>query len=123
MEIKDQLLHALAEFEAAIQESYSLADSDFDAKRRRGVELRRLISEKREEVGRLGERWVAGTSNVGAFREEFAKMRSAMAEHHATWPLVRIDLSDPQFRESSQASREATYRFMEWIRRTLPQSA
>jgi hypothetical protein len=119
LNLATELLRSVEDFEKAIQESYSLGDEYFDAKRLRGVELRRSIVARSGEISRLGERFFSDTPELGDFRMELAKMRSAMAEHHASWPLVRIDLSDPRFRASSQALREATRHFIGWLRQAV----
>jgi hypothetical protein len=51
-----------------------------------------------------------------AFRSQFSKMRSAMALHHASWPVVAIDLDDPAYQASIQTQREACRIFFAWVR-------
>jgi hypothetical protein len=113
------LLNAVDEFEAIVLESAKLGDENFDANRRRGIELRRLMGEKRSAIGGLAEKVFEDLRQYEQFRSIFNDMRAAMAAHHAAWPLVSIELTNPDYRASVRQSRDATHHLIRWVRMTL----
>lgn len=119
MDARADLLRALDAFEAIVLESANLGDENFDANRRRGIELRRLMGEQRSTIGGLAENAFGDAKQLQQFRSIFNDMRAAMAAHHAAWPLVSIELSNPDYRASIRQSRDATHNFIRWVRMTL----
>ncbi|WP_157220438.1 hypothetical protein [Flavisphingomonas formosensis] len=119
MDARQAFLCAVNEFEAIILESSKLGDENFDANRRRGIELRRLMGEKRSAIDRLAEKAFEDPRQLQQFRSFFNDMRTAMAAHHAAWPLVSIDLANPAYRASIRQSRDAIHHFITWARTTL----
>lgn len=77
------------------------------------------MGEKRSKIGDLAGAAFADPEEMEKFRAMFNDMRAAMAAHHSTWPLVSIDLSNPEYRASIQQSRDATHRFINWAKKAL----
>jgi hypothetical protein len=119
MSEQDQLLHALDELEATLQSSWSLADDRFDDSRKEALALRRVVVQQVAKVGSLGEQVLTQRGEVESFRSHFSTMRSAVALHHADWPIVAIKLDDPAYIASSSRMRRSIQTFYVWIRGVL----
>jgi len=114
-----RLLQAVNELEATIRESFRLGDQDFNNNRQDALRLRRLITERMAEISSLSDRCLDGSILHGQFRSAFSKMRSAMAFHHASWPIVAIDLESAEYTLSAAKLREATDSFILWVKTVL----
>ena len=110
------LLRAIQRIEVLLNQSWDLAD-DFQNQRKEAIALRRLISDQTAAIGKLGESVFEGSDKQNAFRRNFSAARSAMAFHHASWPIVSIDLADPAYRASSRSMRQAYEEFIAWVKR------
>lgn len=65
---------------------------------------KRSIAQRRE-TQELFSNWrsaleAADKDKSGQARDAFSKMRSAIALHQAEWPVVAIDLDDPEYQRS-----------------------
>lgn len=120
MTARAELSSAVSELEALFRRSAELATEDRDANRREAVALRRAIAERNGAILALGEQAFEDSERRTAFRSEFSRMRSALALHRASWPIVSIVLTDPAYVTSVQTSREAHRRFVDWVRAALP---
>lgn len=113
MDSKQDLLREVQALENTLQHSASLGD---DARPEK-VNLRRKLAEHRAKISAIGESVFADKPQQDAFRAEFSKMRTAMALHHASWPIVAIDRTNPRYEASVQSEREANRRFVDWVRK------
>ena len=118
MSDRDDLRRTVDELEDLLRQSANLSD-DLDDHRRRGIELRREIGQKVAAIGSLVEKAFDAASEQGSFRSEFSKMRSAMAYHQASWPIVSIKPDDAGYIASVAALREANRHFISWVRAAL----
>lgn len=110
------LLEALNDLEATISKSFELGNEEFKSNRKQAIQLRRTISEKVASISRIGDIVFEGSPLHSAFRSEFAMMRSTMAMHQASWPVVAIDLHSADYLKSAAKLRESNARFMTWLR-------
>ncbi len=117
MNSRKALLEAVDELERLLRQSAELVDG-LDGHRKQGIEFRRQIAEKVATIGSLGEQLFEAAEQV-PFRREFSHMRSALAYHQASWPIVSIKLDDPNYRASVQSLRDANRSFISWVRRAL----
>jgi hypothetical protein len=113
---KRNLLDAVEALEASFRRSASLGGENFDAKRKEAVQMRREIADQLAVVSSMGNLAFDGTALQDPFRSEFAKMRSALALHQASWPVVAIQLENPDYLSSVTMLRESTARFMAWVK-------
>ena len=116
---KEELFRVIDEFELILRQSASLADAGLDAHRKSGIALRRQLSAQNAKISALGEKAFETRELQAAFRQEFAKMRSAMAFHQASWPVVTVDLESPEYRASVRTTRAASRQFIVWIRNAM----
>lgn len=116
-----RLVQAVNELETTIRASFQLGDVDFKDNRKEAIRLRRVISEKMAELSSIADQILAGTELHDRFRSEFAQMRSTMAFHHASWPIVAIELENPEYLQSAAKLRETNDRFIRWLRGALAQ--
>jgi hypothetical protein len=117
--INAEVLQAVDDLELVLGQSAQLTDN-LDDHRKHGLELRRQILAKVAMIGSLGEQAFDAGGRELAFRGEFSKMRSAMAYHQASWPIVSIKPDDPDYLLSVRALREANRHFIGWVRAALP---
>lgn len=115
---RQRLLSAVDAYEEILRQSAGLRNGETD-RRREAVQLRRLISERIPEISSLGDAVFTAPDTHVTFRNEFARMRSAVAFHQASWPIVGIEPANPQYQESVRAIREANRRFIDWVRSAL----
>lgn len=113
-----RLLSAVDAYEEILRQSARLRNGETD-RRREAVQLRRLISQRIAEISSVGDAVFAATDTHAAFRDEFARMRSAVAYHQASWPIVGVEPMNPHYQESVQAVREANRHFIAWVRSAL----
>jgi hypothetical protein len=106
---------AVVDLEETLRLSRKL-DTGFEENRREAIQQRREISQKVARVFDAAQA-ITDSSARSIFMAEFAKMRSAFALHHASWPIVLIDQSDPGYRKSIQTMRTAYTNFFDWFRR------
>ncbi|MFB0872622.1 MULTISPECIES: hypothetical protein [unclassified Sphingobium] len=116
---RDDMLRALGALEATLRQSAELADNEQADNRAAGIKLRRLIAEQLSAVNAAGERAFTEFHQLGEFRREIAKTRSALALHQASWPIVAIRRDDPEYMASLLALRETNRKFLAWIRDSL----
>jgi len=116
---RDELLRAIDALEATLHQSAELADDEKADNRGAGIKLRRLIAEQVAAVGSFGEQAFGEGIQIGTFRQEFSKMRAALASHQATWPIIAINRGDPNYIASVKALRETNRKFIAWARNTL----
>lgn len=116
---KRELLDALGELETTFRQSASLASNDLKESRKEAVQLRRVMADKLNTISSLGVSALESSGLGDAFRSEFSKMRSAIAHHHASWPIVSIDLQDPEYLASIKRMRESYTAFISWVRNVL----
>lgn len=116
---REALIKAVDDLETALQDSQDLADANFKENRKEGINLRRLIAEKVAAVGALGGHAFKETAQADAFRREFSSMRSALAYHQASWPIVSIDHEDQSYLDSVRSLRERNIKFIDWVRTAL----
>ena len=112
---QQQLLLAVDAYEEILRQSAGLRNGETD-RRREAVQLRRLISERIVEISSLGDAVFSTADAHTAFRNEFARMRTAVAYHQASWPIVGVQPMDPHYRESVRALREGNRHFIAWVR-------
>lgn len=112
---RDELMKAVDSYETILRQSAGLRDGQTD-RRREAVQLRRVISQRIAEINAHGDAFFEGSSVYSVFRSEIAKMRSAVAYHQASWPIVSIRPDDLSYQASVAAVREANRSFIAWIR-------
>lgn len=116
------LLDAINELETTLGQSAGLANENFKDNRKEAVQLRRVIADHLAALYSLGSVAFESAELREGFRSEFAKMRSTMAFHHASWPVVAIDLENPDYLTSIATLRESNRRFISWVRNALSAS-
>lgn len=116
---QEKLLEAVTQFEATLRQSASLGNQNFKENRSQAVKLRLLMAHHLTAISSLGDQAFDGDTRHGPFRSEFAKMRSHMALHHASWPIVAIDLEDPAYLASVKDLRKSNERFIGWVKQAL----
>lgn len=110
-----RLLVAVDAYEEILRQSAGLRNGETD-RRREAVQLRRLISERIVEIRLLGDAAFSTADAHTAFRNEFARMRAAVAYHQASWPIVGVEPMNPHYQESVRRVREANRHFIAWVR-------
>lgn len=117
------LSRELTALEAIQAELASIADRTDDARRHDLIRLRRDLSLRIAEVGKIAEP-IFGAAEAGMaqeYRGKFSRMRSAAALHQANWPAVRLGEDVEQYRASAQGVRQANKEFVAWVRGALDQ--
>lgn len=112
-----ELLRAVEQVETLLNQSWDLAGDDFQRHRKEAIALRRLISDQTATIGKLGDAAFESPDKQNDFRRQFSATRSAMAFHHASWPIVSIDLESPEYLVSAKAMRKAYDDFIAWVKR------
>jgi hypothetical protein len=112
------LTKAVNEFEHVLSQSAGLG-ADLADHRREAIHLRRLISDTIATIAKAGDEVFTDARRLTDFRNEFSMMRSAMAYHQASWPIVAVDTENESYRASVRGVREANRRFIAWVRRVL----
>lgn len=106
------LVQALDQLEALQSESRALPS----ARGHEILDMRRRIAEQTAFIALLGEAAFAETGELDAFRREHSKLRTAIAHHMASWPVIGIDRDNPAYISSLMSIREAYRGFATWIR-------
>ncbi len=119
MNERQELLEAIKLLEATFRKSASLGDENFKEHRKEAVQLRREIAAQLANISKLGTTVFEGKSTAETFRSQFASMRATMAMHHASWPIIAIDLENPEYRASATTLRESNGKFIAWVRMAL----
>ena len=119
---RQKLLDAVNALEAAFAQGAKLGDNNFSEHRKEVIQLRRLIAAQTSSIGPLCEEAFEQAEEQQAFRSEFSKMRSAMALHQASWPVVSIDFENPDYLSSLRSMQEAHRKFVAWARIALAAS-
>jgi hypothetical protein len=118
MTARDDLSQAIGEYEALLLQFKEL-DPDISDHRREAIQLRRQFTDILAAILASGEAAFAGTELGGQFRSEFSKMRSAVAYHQASWPIVAVDHDDAAYCASEATTRDACHNFIAWARNAL----
>jgi hypothetical protein len=118
MAARDDLLQAVAEYEALLLRFGEL-DPDIAHHLHEAIQLRRRLADTIVAIAALGGVVFARTDLEGNFRNELSKMRSAVAYHQASWPIVAVDHDDSEYRESETRTRDACQNFIVWVRMAL----
>lgn len=113
------LIASIATFEATLTASSARNDSDFEAHRRDAIELRRQIAVHRAEISTLFEQSIASPELRTQFRARFSALCSALALHQASWPVVAIELDNPDYQASRDSTRAKYREFFAWARTAL----
>jgi hypothetical protein len=112
---KADLQAPVTALEAAFDRSTQLAAEGFHESRGEIIQLRREISDGLAQLAKVGE-GITDRALREEFRVEFSRMRSALALHLASWPVVLIKPDDPRYRTSIYAARAGYRAFFEWVR-------
>jgi hypothetical protein len=115
MSTRGDLLKAVTALEETFRRSAGLGGSKFRSNRREVVQLRREIGARMSELAVVS----AALDDAGLrerCRDEVSRMRAAVALHHASWPVVAIDLENTSYQVSIQTMRAAYRRFIEWAK-------
>ncbi len=113
------LLRIVAELEATLRQSAELPDRSDNADRKAAVALRRRMAEHIAAAAEAGELLFGALSRRSEFRSRISRMRTVMALHQASYPIVSIDRRDPAYRASVAALRAANEGFFKWVRTEL----
>lgn len=113
---KSELWRAIEQVEQLLNQSWDLADNDFLSRRKEAIALRRSIADQTATIGKLGEAAFVERDQQDAFRQRFSATRTAMALHHASWPIVSIDLASRDYRASARSMRQAYNDFIDWVK-------
>lgn len=118
MTARDDLVQAVGEYEALLHQFKAL-DPNISDHRREAIQMRRELTNTIGAIAASGGAFFAGTDLDGNFRTEFSKMRSAVAHHQASWPIVAINHDDAGYVASETATRAACHNFIVWVRKVL----
>lgn len=118
MDVSFKLLDAIDRYEADLRTSASLRAGSED-RRREAVQLRRAMANRIAEIGMLGQGCFADFDLHAAFKLEFKSMRTTMADHQASWPIVCIAPEDAAYKASVTGVREANRRLIAWVRNAV----
>ena len=118
MSAKIDLSRAIDDYEKALSRSAGLGDRSMD-NRRQAIQLRRDMSDRIAAIALHGREAFARSERANEFHKEFSMMRSAMAYHQASWPVVLVDNDDTGYQASVRSVREANQRFIAWVRHAL----
>lgn len=118
MTSRDDLLLAICDYESALRRSADLSSTS-EPDRREAVRLRRLIFERIAAIGFAGRSAFEHQFDTASFQDRFSRMRSALAYHQASRPIVAIDCESDDYQLSAIRVREANRTFIAWVRRTL----
>lgn len=122
MSSRDELVRAVDDFEKANQRSIALGDDTVD-QRRRAVQFRRETWEIVAEIAAHGPNAFAGQEWKAKFRDAFWTMRSTMALHQASWPVVSADKDAATYQASVKKVREENQRFIAWARQAVSKAS
>lgn len=114
MTARDNLLQAIQELQDLLSHSSTL-NADVPEHRMKAIQLRRQFSKTFGAIAASGNDLFAGSEREGTFRNEFSKMRSAMALHQASWPIVAVNYDDPAYRASEATVRRSSQHFIAWV--------
>lgn len=112
---RKELLVTVAEFESVLRQSAGLGHEG----RKEMIALRRSLGTLIQRLASLGEEAFSNAEDRHVYRNELSRMRSAMALHHASWPIVSIDSCDQDYVASLRSTRDANRTFIEWVKRAL----
>lgn len=111
------LMQAVRDFEETLRSAAAAGTGD----RPELVRHRRAIAQQIATISELALKAFAGSAAEPAFRAIQSEMRSALADHQASWPVVAIVADDPAYAASLQKTRSANQRYIDWIRRAAAQ--
>lgn len=115
MATREELLQAVQEYEAILRRSAEL-DANIPDHRKEAIKIRRQISEQLAAISSAARDAFPDRPSDTAFKNEFSKMRSAMAFHQASWPIVSVDYDDAAYRDSEARLRNSCQEFIAWVR-------
>lgn len=110
------LLHLLSEYEATLRQSAELPEGGDNVHRKTAVALRRRMADQIASLAAVGETVFANDVRKADFRNRISRVRTAMALHQASYPIVAIDRQDAAYRTSVSAVRAANDGFIRWVR-------
>ena len=116
---KEPLLQAINKLEATFRQATELASNDCKDSRKEGIQLRRVVADQLATIFSIANLAFDGSELHEAFRSEFSRMRSTMAHHHASWPIVAIDLKNPDYLLSAAQMRKSNGAFIAWVKKAL----
>ena len=100
----DEFLKVMLELEQLSFAIYDAVKHQADGWRLRVVGLRRELGDRVGVAVTTLDDWTPSAPAVASLlpklREEMAELRTALAEHQASWPAVSLDPSAPGYRES-----------------------
>jgi hypothetical protein len=99
-----------------------VATRDDDRRKHDLIDLRRQLSLRIAELGRVAEPVFVEFSDPMLLRDYRAKvsgMRFVAAMHQADWPAVRLGEKPDEYRASAKAVRDANREFIVWMRGVL----
>ena len=110
-----ELLKAIDSFEKELRVSANLPQHN----RKEMVQVRRRIANHVMRIASLIPERCNDSQRYCALRKGISKVRHAMAYHQASWPIVSIDFSDPDYLSSVRAMREVNRSFVDEARTAL----
>jgi len=116
---REALIASVNAFELTLTGSLGRKDSDFDEHRKAAIEQRRQIATHRAEISALSEQSIDSPELRSAFRSRFSALCSALALHQASWPVVSIDLENPDYQASRESTRAKYREFFAWAKSAL----
>lgn len=119
MDDQETLIASIDAFEAMLTKSAARNDANFEEHRRAAIEQRRQIATFRAEISRLFEQSTVSPELRGEFRARFSALCTALALHQASWPIVSIDLDNPDYQASRDSTRAKYREFFAWARPAL----
>lgn len=115
---RENLLRAVQEYEAILARSAQL-DANLPDHRKEAIKIRRQISDVLAAISFAAKDVFQDPVSDTHFRNEFSKMRSAIAFHQASWPVVSVDYADPEYTVSESGVRASCSEFIQWVRNAL----
>lgn len=116
---RNDLLAAINALEVTLRQSASITRENFEARKGEAIELRRRIAEHRTEIFSLISDGLDEGDSQSSFRSRFSKLCAIIALHQANWPVVSIDLQNPDYLASIREVRDAYASFFQWARTVL----
>ncbi|WP_287459374.1 hypothetical protein [Sphingomonas sp.] len=118
MTARDDLIRAVHEYEALLTHSAGL-NAEVPDHRKEAIQVRRRISEMLAAIASTGNVFFAGGAQGVTFNGHFSKMRSTMAYHQASWPVVSVNYEDADYRASETKARKSCQEFIAWVNNVL----
>jgi hypothetical protein len=100
----------------------SIAARKDDRRKSDLIGLRRELSLRIVEVGRVVEPVIINTGDpelLRDYRRNLSRVRSAAAMHQAKWPAVSLDNNPHDYAVSARSVRDENQHFVTWVRSAL----